>query len=268
MSEYYSPTGTQKYLDCPKLYDLGRRWQPQESISKWTPNIILGKAIAKGLEYNYKNERDGSTYDPHYYISEALEEGFVEQAEWTLEGLKKLALGGFQAALKTNLPLGGKVFLVEEDIGGFSPDLVYGSTTGELVCIDHKVTLSLKPEYVESRLLTYETSWQFAHYAWALSERYGEHVGKVGVHLIVLSPKARAYLHFVEFTPERLAMWHQHAEQVWWQMSEAAKGKLVSYSQNWQHCQKYGSNHRCDFYVLCHDLAGDESRAEAFYEKR
>lgn len=274
MTDYYSPSSTIKYQECPKLYQLDKLYTPKASISKWQPHIALGCAIHAGLKTHYEMLRDGfeppTKYDYQDAIKTlqiALEGEFVPGDEWTLEGLTKLATGGLLAGIKSDFPCGGKILLVDEDVGGFQADLVYRDKEGYIRIPDHKTKLSLRPEYVDNELAKYETSWQLAHYAWALGQRYGEHVRWAGVHLIVLSPRPKAYVHWVEFTPERLAMWHEDAEMIWADM-DASKTGRIKYVRNWGHCQKYGKDHRCPMYTACHDLAGDESRYSAFYDKR
>jgi hypothetical protein len=248
------------YMNCPALIPLKRRWQPKPSA--WTPNMLLGKVIAKGLEWHYKGIDTGEVL---YALRGELVEGFVEQATWTLDGLFKLASGGLKAGIESAFPLGGTILMVEEDCGGWRPDLVYRSCDSEVVVVDHKVTLSLRPEYVQQRLAEYETSWQFAHYAWGVGRHYGEPVSKVGVHLIVLTPRAKAYTHFVEFTADRLHEWEVDANYTWAEMERSEQ--LGHYRRNWNYCQRYGSEHRCQYYQGCHELSGDESRFDLFYDR-
>lgn len=268
MAKYYSPTRTMDYMNCPALIPLKRTWQPKPTA--WTPNMLLGKAVARGLECHYRSYL-GCTVDPVCEMNLVLEAEYVEQPAWTLDGLYKLASVGLKAGIASGFPLGGTILSVEEEMGGFRPDLVYRSSNGEIVVVDNKVTLALKPDYVQMRLAEYESSWQFAHYAWAAGERYGEPVNKVAAHLIVLTPRPKAYIHVVEFTPERLDMWLRDASIVWLDMAEdeliMENSETNLYRRNWNYCQRYGSQHRCMYYQLCHELAGDESRAELFYDR-
>lgn len=238
---------------------------------------MLGTAIAKGLEVYYKRLKAcslGSTVssvdvdDSFEAALQVLSDNFQGGTEWTLEGLSKLITMGLKAGIKTGFPLGGEIVAVEEKLEYEVPDLIYRNVEGELIVIDHKVVVRQSPDYVDSKLMSYDTSWQLAHYAYKVTDRYQEPC-RTGVHLITLSPKIKAYTHFTpRWTDERLAMWGQDASEVWKDMKEAEINN--NYRRNWNHCQAYGTTpeRRCEMFTLCHELNGDEGRAGVFYDRK
>lgn len=273
----YAPTSTMCYMQCPYLYHFRREWQPKQSIVAWTPNRLLGTAIAKGLEVYYKRLKYcslGNTLsqvdidDAFESALEVIRTHFVSDQGWTLEGLEKLTTAGLKAGIKTGFPLGGQILEVEEKLDSGIPDLVYRAEDSQIVVIDHKVVLKQSPDYVGDKLMSYDTSWQLAHYASKLSAKYGEFVGRTGIHLITLSPKVKAYTHFITWSADRLAMWTTDAKEIWSDMDHA--NKTGHYRRHYTHCQTYGvtPERRCEAFTACHELNGDETRYKVFYDHK
>lgn len=254
----YSPTSTEAYQQCPQRYVYSREYKRLTTSSEWTPNLALGQAVHAGLAAFFTGEGWRAAADA------TLASHYQSNPRWPLKDLQQVARRGVQAGIKTGIQTHGEILAVEQRLHGCIVDLVYRSTHGQLVTVDHKTVLTAPAQHVWDRLRKYETSWQFAHEAWAAGEEFGAGDASVlaCVHLIVLQPRAKAYTHMVEYTAERRQVWYAQAQQ-WWAMMESGV-KL----QNWQHCQAYGAQRRCEFYEACHVLDGDTSKFPIFYAKK
>ena len=120
--------------------------------------------------------------------------------------------------------------------------------------------MNLDDRYKENELLTFDTSNQMWHYAWAVGQEYGETIARVLVHMIVLNPRVYTEVHPIPIDPERLVQWLEGAARDWRDMERGENrpryGSCVG---------KYG---KCEMHDACHVLNGDESRFEALYDIR
>lgn len=259
-----SPSQTEAWLRCPQYMQYKYEgWEPR--LLNWAPNRTLGSAIAKGLEIFYMNQ-DHS--DPGQLGWEACEvvmrEQYQENDKWTYEGVLKLALKGYKAALANNIAAQETIVAAELPIGPCRPDLITRSKqTGGLIVTDTKVTLELDERYRAKRLSEYNASFQLWQYADVVGAYYGEPVTFVRVQLVILSPRCLALLHPIPVTREGIALWRDSAEWAWAEMAKhAATGH---YPPRLTEC--FGKFGKCAFFDACHDLNRDRSQMNVLYEK-
>lgn len=241
-----APTRTEDWLRCPVYAAYTQRW---ERAGGWTPHRVLGNAIAAGLAahrtgrglIHVKNE-----------ASRVLTHEFVEQDEWTFEGVGQLVDKGLAAAVQTDL---GPVIAVEQWMGHARIDAVSRLPGTGLVVTDDKVHLELERKYLPSRLKEWDVSHQLHHEAWAASAHYGEPVAYARVHIIVLTPRVWVYEHLVPMGADKLDAWLASAETTW----QAMDGPPY---RNPNACTKYGG---CAFQAGCWTLHGDETRFPTLY---
>ncbi len=196
----YSPTETEDYLLCPRLRVLKRTLAPRGCT--WTPHLVLGSAIHKGLEVAYGRKASHATALAH--AEQLLEEEYVEGSEWSLEGCRKLVQRGLKVALETELVSeNGSVVACEQWAGHSKIDMVTREPFG-LVVTDHKVSLDLEKKKLEYKVRDMDPSWQLLHEAWAVRSLYGECPTWARAHIIALGPRPFTYIHSVPVNDARL----------------------------------------------------------------
>ena len=251
----WSPYQTDNYQKCPLLWDLGKRWQRREEHPM--VNMLVGTAVALGLERHYKGFTDGLEK-----ADELVQVQYKEGSKTSLKGTRNLVQQGIELGMATNLGV-SQILAVEEFYGNIKPDLV-AKQGQDLVVIDHKVKMKLDDQYLEKELQGYDVSNQLWHYGWAVGMEHGEPVQAAIIHMIILAPFPRTLLHPVKLTPEGIKHWLHGVTRDWKGMTAIAKG-LEEPGARFSSCVgKYGM---CDFGVLCHTLHGDESMAPTFYDK-
>lgn len=256
MTKPWSPYQTDAYQRCPLLWDLSKRWQPK--VEHPMVNMLVGTAVALGLERHYKGYTDGLEK-----ADELVQTQYRDGSKTSLAGTRRLTKQGIELGMATNLGL-SRIEAVEEFYGNIKPDLV-GRQGDDLVVIDHKVKMNLDDRYLEKELQSYDTGNQMWHYGWAVGNEYGEEVKYVCIHMIILAPFPRTLIHPVKITPEGIQHWLKGVMRDWQGMSAIANGQEEP-GARYTSCQtKYGL---CDFHALCHSLHGDESVAATFYEPK
>ena len=267
----YAPTPTEDFARCPVYQRLNKLWEPRGA--EWTPNILLGRAIGEGMSQHYrllKHPTEENRVDPLFVALTVLEEGYVEQETWTLEGLRKHTRAGLKEAIDTT-PVQGPILMVDEPLGsGARPDVVYRHPSTGLSIADTKVRFKLDPRYREKAFAEYDTWWQGWHYAWEVGEYLGEPVKSIGPHLITLTPKVRGEHHPIEVTPARVSFWLKQAEVLWARMGDSfhtAPLPLELLTPNWFSC--YGKFGRCFAYDACHVIQSyDEDKLSIVYQPK
>ncbi len=249
IGKVFSPYVTDSYQRCPALWDKSRRVQ-LVSQKKYTA-MLIGSAVALGLERHYKGFPDGQEK-----AEELVEAQYQEGSDRTLRGVKNLTKQGIELGMATNLGV-TKIEAVEQFFGNIKPDLV-AREKDELVVIDHKVKVNLKDEYLEKELQTFDCGNQMLHYAWAVGAEYGEPVERVYIHMIVLAPAPKTLLHPVKMTSERIQLWLQGVAKDWVEMEAITKRQGIAGTRFSSCIGKYGP---CDMYELCHSFNGDEQAA-------
>jgi hypothetical protein len=247
----FSPTSTERFMRCPRLYDRNKRW------GKWegTQAQNLGKAVHAGILAKYQGV-ERTPLDP--VIWEAI------GGDLPIDAAQKIVDKGVAKALA--LGLKGEVVHQEEPLGseGCIPDLVLRDSRG-LRVIDWKFTETTSDWVIQKRLNEAETSWQLKHYAWRVSQLHpGELVYEAGIVLIVAS-KSKAYWSPAEFTPALIADFDRVARQKWWEMEQAIESNVFP-AHFGPSCTAFGG---CPLYDGCYrDPAGDESKYHNLYERR
>lgn len=261
----FSPSETEKYLQCPRLRCLDRVLQPR--TAKWTPHITLGNAVHAGLAMYY--DPKWSDRPTAMAVDEAhavLEAGYQEQDEWTLDGLWSLAQRGMKATIDADV-LQGVVIGTELAISRMRLDVLERYPDG-LQTLDWKVKLKLEKRNLPYRIMDFDPSWQLLQNAWGVRQAYGETPKWARAVLIVLSPRVFVHIHAIKITDARLddfgrtAVWH-------WEDMETdrigfERGQLPP--MNTRSCWAYGR--KCDFYDYCHEFNGDAEAAKTLYQPK
>lgn len=278
---FLAPTITEDWLRCPTYGHLNRHWEP---LGTWQPHKLVGKAFS----YALKNalEPPGATnvgtpstpQSPLEVLSTVITEGFIDQDDWPLETLISLASKGLKAALKETVPQilsNEKVLGTELDVGeqGTEPgqwrnarlDLLT-ERGSDLIITDHKHSLKLDAQWIPKRLLESEADWQLLTYAWLVQEKLNRPVKRLRRHLIVSSPKAKAYLHEYPLDQDFLQAWHKGAEKEWLYISSLKDLPLQELPMRLPSC--YGKYGKCSFYEACHVANRDEAKMAALYQRR
>jgi len=267
----YSPASTELFLKCPMLWVQTQRGVQPRVEPEWTPNRLIGTAVATGLSAAYRQyDYIGSPLTtlpfalPVAYT--ALEAGWVEQDTWNLPALQKLVERGIRLAIEGPQLEGMQaVVLTEQDVYGRRPDVVFRRHGGGLVLDENKVTLSLDARYQEARLAEYDHAWQIRDYAYHVSLYLAEPITETRYQLLVLGPRKQVVLHKVALTAEALTQWYQSAQAVWAAMAAVEAGEPPW--QNLTACTNKGLHfgRRCWLHDFCHLCEGDAGRAESLY---
>lgn len=260
----YSPTETDDYLLCPRLRVLKRKLRPR-GCGSWTPHMMLGTAIHKGLEVVYGQGK--SQPAAHALAFQVVDDEYQPGSEWSIEGCYKLVTKGLAEALKTELlSPEGSVVGTELWAAHSKIDLVTREPFG-LVVTDHKVSLELEKKKLEYRVRDLDPSWQLLHGAWAVFQKYGEVPRWSRAHIIALGPRPFTYIHSIEITPERLVDFERSALRHWERMEVDSRCMPEDLpAMNTRSCWQYGR--KCDFYELCHTYGGDLTKADTLYEPK
>lgn len=205
--------------------------------------------------------------------------GYVEQDEWPLETLEALVTKGLKSCLAKD---GGlrqildheEVIDVEKRLWPTSDqssrrnsvviDLIT-ERGQDLIVTDHKTSLKLDAKWVDKNLLESESSWQLWDYAWRVGQYLGKPVTHCRTHLLVLSPRAKSYLHEFRIDQATLERWHVGAMTEWSYIralqEEAQAGE--TYPMRLTSCHnKYG---KCIFYDACHLMNQHPEKMKLFY---
>lgn len=259
-SRVYSPSETANWLQCPVYRQFKKNWEPREV--EWSPARLLGIAVQEGVNLHLWKQPDDAV---EAKVQSVLEEGFVEQAKYTLEGLVKLALRGVEKVIDADLFNRHQILMVDEPLSSSRPDVVSRHETQGLGVTDFKVSQRIDERYRAQRLSSYDTDDQFWHYAWEVGETLGEPVKWIRPVVIILTPKATVLTEAITVTPERLKFWLEGAEQHWKDMSAEDNGERPIVPR-WQGCR--GGRFQCEALDFCHVFNRDPQRAEVYYERR
>lgn len=140
-------------------------------------------------------------------------------------------------------------------------DLVTDNGAG-LTVTDYKTKASLQPAYVDAELRQTQRSWQFKQYAWFVQEQFGRPVTHVRKLLVAFKPTLRVWLQTYPVTQQELSVWYAQAQDVWnlmdsmtgeWHDAHGDDSGPLSVWQNADACERYGWQHRCDYYEHCWD---------------
>jgi len=254
----YPPYQLDDFQRCPLYWDLTKRWKPP--ITKAWTAMVIGNAVAKGLEANIKGETKD---DSHILAQKFAVDNYPERADRSLKGVVELTRQGVELGLQTQFSF-KEVLSVEEPYGRTRPDLVAYDYDGALAVWDHKVKVDLDDKFYQKELNKYETSNQFFEYAWIVGAKFGEHVERVYAHIIILGPSPRTVLHPIKMTREHIRHWLHGASQDWHRMKAIEQGDAEAESR-YTGCQtNYGP---CAMHEGCHTFAGDEAAFPAIYER-
>lgn len=269
----WSPSQTDDYSRCPRMWDLSRRWERFGGMA-WTPERLIGESIHVGVATHYRALRNGpGDTDPHPPAAEAAVRYLGENwpadapAQFTYEGAESLVLKALDKALTLQddvLRDGGAVVGVEFNFGEAVADLItrHGSPGHQYLAVtDWKYNHSVPPDYIKSRLDEAERTWGLWHYAWRAQGYFGLPVRFIRKGLIVGTPRTVARLAEVEVTPEALERWETDAYNLWREMSLYRRAGVLPPAR-WSACKLYGG---CAFYDGCHRLAADETRFSTLY---
>lgn len=254
----YPPYMLDDFQRCPLFWDLNKRWK-SKPVKEWTAGHI-GNAVAKGLEIYFKG---GSSEDSFIAGEESMARNYPPRADRSLRATLELTKRAIDLALSTQLSV-TEIISVEEPYGRTRPDLVGRDYDDTIAVWDHKVKVELDDRFFAKELAKYDTSNQFYEYAWVVGSKYGEEVGRVYAHIIILGPSPRTVLHPVKMTPEHIQHWLHGASRDWHHMKAIEDGDEEAQARYTGCTTNYGP---CAMYEGCHTFYGDETAFSAIYEK-
>lgn len=266
----FSPSQTEKYIRCPKLWDYSRRWE-NHSKDSWFEKLI-GNSIHDGLMTYCRVLQGSAVEDPHVVAQAHFASGWPQGeilGDYDKEAGATFVKRGLAKALSLAIKLTehAKILRAEESLGPeqCQPDLVM-EKEGVIEIIDWKYGHSVSPYYLQRRLDEAEASWQLRHYAWRVQTLYPElTVASASIVLTVGIPKCDVKLAPVTITPELLTHWFGSATQWWAEMSACRAGTRFTKAAYGQACAQFGG---CPFYDATYRLHGDESRFDTIYAPR
>lgn len=262
----YSSYQLDEFQRCPKLWDLKHRWK--EPDTGFNVNMALGWAVSAGLACMRRGDSNLEST-----VTEALREKWQDNDEWAMKGLMKQALNGVRLGMSTNLNLKSYLAIDNKLYGRCRPDVVGRTPEGQIRIVDDKLKVKLDLKYLDEALAEFQVSNQLYEYTWEVGRHYGEPVTSVGINLIILSPKPTAVFYPMTLTEEAVEYWARGATADFDEMS-LIESALRDPRTRWTSCRskynKPGTFEKalCPMWVLCHDLAGDESKAGAFFGRK
>lgn len=286
-----APTLVEDWLRCPSYGLLNMNWEP---LGTWAPHKLVGKAFSLALQQalnpierlTLTHTPTGAviarlapnTASPEAILEQSITDGWQDQDDWPLDTLISLAQKGLKAAIKDTIKtiLDTEVVLATElDVGepGTEPgqwsnarlDLLT-ERGSDLIVTDHKSALKLDTQWIPKRLIEAEADWQLLTYAWQVQERFKRPVTRLRRHLVVSSPKAKAYLHEYRLDQDFLQAWHRGAEKEWLYISSLKDLPLQELPMRVSSC--YGKFGKCAFYEACHVANRDEAKMGVLYQRR
>lgn len=143
-------------------------------------------------------------------------------------------------------------------------DLITDNGAG-LTVTDYKTKLSMAAQYADRELRQTQRSWQLMQYAYYAQAKYGRLVTHMRKLLVAFGPSLKVWLVTYPITQHALSAWYKQAEEVWSLMDacvgiyegETDSAKPTETWQNAESCERFGWEHRCDFYSRCWE--GDDS---------
>ena len=263
LSPSYSSYDLDLFQRCGRLWDLQSRWKDPDDQGFSAP-IAVGAGVSAGLS----RARRGHTQKMiEEAIQDALAVKFIENPEWTLGGLYRIALKGVQAGLTANLGIKDIISADQKMYGRYRPDVVGRRENGELRVVDDKTKIQFDKRYLQETLDEYKRSNQLFGYAYEVGAYYGEPVTSVGINLIIIQPKAEALFYPFDIDQDELMQWAQSAQEDFQEMAHIDLGVRTA-RVRWTACRDYRYKKDCPMHKICHDLHGDESKAGTWYERR
>jgi hypothetical protein len=266
----YSAYDLDKFQTCPKLWDLSKRWEVPEV--EWPVSLHMGAAVAVGLAW-LRNGSPREAAEHAAYLE--LSRRYVDNDEWSLEGVMKHVYRGMTLGFASDIGVSKIISADNKKYGRCRPDVVGRTADGKLRLriVDDKVKLKLDAKYIDETLAEFRHSNQLYEYAWEVGRYYNEPVDSVCINLIILSPKPQVIFDPIKISPEAIEYWAASAMADFDEMF-LIQGGLRSARTRWMSCttkyNKRGTFEKalCPMYALCHDLHGDESKAEALYVRK
>jgi hypothetical protein len=267
-SRTYSSYDLDKFQTCPKLWSLSKRWEVPEN--DWSVSLHLGWVISVGLAALRQGKSEKVA---KLLAASEMEKRYEENDEWMFPGIMKHVYRGMELGIGSDLGLKSIISADRKQYGHTRPDVVGRTPDGGLRIVDDKTKLKLDSKYLDETLSEYRHSNQLYSGAWEVSQYYNEPVTSVGINLIVLSPNAKAYFYPFKIDPELLEYWAEGANLDFIDMSLVETGHRAA-RPRWTSCttryNKPGTFEKqlCPMHEICHDLHGDEARAEALGYRR
>lgn len=242
----WSPSSTERFLQCPMRWWLDR----QGAIGRVRDESAMeqGSAYHAAMAMHWGRKDEPVSFHTNIWewhspdICRAVERAIAQEGEALRE----------QGVVCVECVLGG----TPEEIArhGRYPgtaDLVTDNGNG-LTVTDYKCKMNLQPAHVDAQLRETQRSWQLKQYAWFVQEKYKQPVTHVRKLLVAFKPTLRVWLVSYPVTQQELSMWYEQAAHVWHLMDEMTQSKIKVW-RNADACERYGWQHRCDFYEHCWD---------------
>jgi hypothetical protein len=280
----YSPSSTQKWLTCPRLWSLEKEWR-SKLATKRDVGAILGGGFARGMQTWYtEREPDQAISLP----ARAAYEGY----EYAEEEIVKLGQQGIRAAnqevedllvtlptvtesiilkyiAKDPIPTDWRILAVELEMGEEKCRLDLGvkDNNGPAI-IDFKVKRKLEARYRAKTIEEYRYNPQQLHYCWRWSQVINEPVLRYYIVLVSLQPSFQASIHQFDVLAKTLQFWKDSYEHYWYIMGndEIRASRGDGPPGNFNNClTKFGP---CEFQPACHEYHHDPLLMEVEYVRK
>jgi len=269
-SKVWSPSQTETFSRCPRLWDLGRRWETFNP-GCWGPERLVGNAVHAALAVWMRDRQrfpDAPTPldEMDNKLGEVIGDEWPDDAPevYTPEGAMVLARKALAAVMKKEpVPLTAKIVAVEHSFGESIVDLVYLMPEG-LYVLDWKTHAKLEPHYRQARMDETIRTHQLWHYAWRARQKWMHSVVAIEKVAVALQPSVWVGKRSEPITDERIDKWYEGASSMWRIMDAMRAGRLPVHPR-FEGCGIYGG---CPLLVACHMHGADESKFEALNLKR
>ena len=218
----HSPSSTVAFMENPLVWWLYRveGWVPR-LVTRREVGLIAGGGFAAGMAAYYKGAiiEDALEITKLELVTRLAEyanqpwHDDVADLQETLPAMVCRAVGKYieKDPLGEDMKvLGVEIYREDYDC---KMDLELDTPLG-LAFLDFKFSLRMDYKYVEQRLAETAYSWQFMHYAWAISQVYDRPCTQAYVCLVVADP-FKIHLRPYPVSDELVALWYTSADSVW-----------------------------------------------------
>ena len=278
MNKVFSPTQTEKWLQCPRLWSLSKEWRPKLATNK-DVGALLGQGFAAGMAHWYGQlKRDGDSIQAGQVGKEAVQTGLAELDQLGIAGatheIHEL-LVSLPEITKASIiryiaqdPIPADWTILDTELEMFEErsrlDLGLRDGAGPAV-LDFKTSRKLEARYRQARVDSYRLSHQQLHYLWRYSQFLGEPVRRYYIVLVSLQPRFEATLHQFDVPEKTFKFWLRSAYTHWVRMEDDL-GWLPEVPGNFNSCTtKFGP---CEMWAACHDYHHDPDLMAVEYVKK
>jgi hypothetical protein len=272
----YSPSSTQKWLTCPRLWSLEKEWR-SKLVTKRDVGGILGGGFAQGMQEWYGQRTTeimaGARALGYVQVEIAkLEAAGVhpqnDEIAQLLANLPGTVTGAVAKYLAKNpIPQDWQILASELEMGEEKCRLDLGvkDNSGPAI-IDFKVKRKLEARYRAKTIEEYRFNPQQLHYCWRWSQIIQEPVLRYYIVLVSLQPTFQASIHQFDVPPQTLKFWEDSYDIHWMRMEGDADYGRGLPPGNFNNClTRYGP---CEFQPACHEYHHDPLLMEVEYVRK